>query len=355
MKRKLTKEICVGTVKLGGNNPIVVQSMMNTDTKDVTATLEQISRLKNAGCQLARLAVYDSECEKPLKTIVSESQLPIIADIHFDYRLALKSIDAGVAKVRINPGNIGSEDKIKLVADAAKANNVPIRVGANSGSLNSEFEKKYGRNYISIAESALWNVSQLEKAGFDNIVLSAKSSNVVEMIEVYRYISQRVDYPLHLGVTEAGDELAGTVKSSVGIGALLLDGIGDTIRVSLTTDPVREVYTAYELLRAVGLYNGGIEIISCPTCARTKYALEDVVKQLRERFAGETRSLTVAVMGCIVNGPGEAKHADIGIAGGDGKVVMFEHGEKKGVFAEEDAVDALYNRVMAILDERQRI
>lgn len=351
MERKITKEIKVGNIKIGGGNPVVVQSMTNTDTKDVKATLRQIEEVYRADCKIIRLAVYDEDCIEPLGEIVKNSPLPIVADIHFDYRLALGAIEKGVSKVRINPGNIGSDDKIKLVADAARANGIPIRVGANSGSINKDFEEKYGRTYKAIAESALANVQALEKFGFDNIVVSAKSSDVREMIDIYKYISGKVDYPLHLGVTEAGDVMAGTVKSSVGIGTLLLDGIGDTIRVSLTAEPVKEVYTAYELLRATGLYKGGVEIISCPTCARTKYDLQGTVARLREKFAGEKRSLTVAVMGCIVNGPGEASHADIGIAGGKGKVVLFEHGEKKEVLPEEKAVDALYERAMQILDK----
>lgn len=352
MNRKVTKEIKIGNVAIGGMNPIAVQSMTNTDTKDSSATLRQIEALHKRGCHIVRSAVYDSECLEPLRTIVRNSPIPVVADVHFDYRLAVGAIDAGVAKVRINPGNIGDDDKIRIVADAARANGVPIRVGANSGSLNADFEKKYGHGAIAIAESALANVATLEKHGFDNIVVAAKSSNVSQMLEIYRYVSKRVDYPLHLGVTEAGDVLAGTVKSAVGIGSLLLDGIGDTLRVSLTADPVKEVDTAYEILRAVGLYNGGVEIISCPTCARTNYDLEGTVAKLRERFAGERRSITVAVMGCIVNGPGEASHADIGIAGGKGKVVMFEHGQKVAVLPEEEAVDALYERAMSILNSK---
>lgn len=350
--RKLTKEIKIGSVKIGGNNPVAVQSMTNTDTKDASATLDQIEALHKHGCDIVRCAVYDSDCIEPLKQIVKGSKLPVVADIHFDYKLAIKAIESGVAKVRINPGNIGDNEKIKIVADCARANSVPIRVGANSGSLNAEFEKMYGHGAMAIAESALANVATLEKHGFDNIVVAAKSSNVLQMLEIYRYISGKVDYPLHLGVTEAGDVTAGTVKSAVGIGSLLLDGIGDTLRVSLTANPVKEVDTAYEILRAVGLYNGGVEIISCPTCARTNYDLEGTVSRLREKFAGEKRSLTVAVMGCIVNGPGEASHADIGIAGGKGKVVLFEHGEKVAVFREEDAVDALYERAMKILENK---
>lgn len=352
MERKITKEINIGNVKIGGSNPIAVQSMTNTDTRDARATIEQINALYNAGCDIVRCAVYDSTCIEPLKAIVSCSPVPVVADIHFDYKLALGAIAAGVAKVRINPGNIGSDEKIRAVASSAKEHGVPIRVGANTGSINADFMAKYGRSYISVAESALANVAALEKAGFDDIVVSAKSSNVREMISIYRYLSERIDYPLHLGVTEAGDVLAGTVKSSLGIGALLLDGIGDTIRVSLTADPVTEVHTAYELLRAAGLYNGGVEIISCPTCARTQYPLEATVARLREKFSGEKRSLTVAVMGCVVNGPGEASHADIGIAGGKGKVVIFEHGEKIGVIDAEDAVEALYERAMAILEHK---
>lgn len=352
MERRKTKEIAIGNVKIGADNPIAIQSMTNTDTKNVSETLAQINALCNAGCDIVRCAVYDSECIEPLRTIVKSSSVPIVADIHFDYKLALGAIDAGVAKVRINPGNIGSDEKIRSVASAATEHGVPIRVGANTGSINADFMAKYGRSYVSVAESALANVAALEKAGFDNIVVSAKSSNVCEMISIYKYLSERIDYPLHLGVTEAGDVLAGTVKSTLGIGALLLDGIGDTIRVSLTADPITEVHTAYELLRAAGLYNGGVEIISCPTCARTKYPLEETVSRLREKFSGERRSLTVAVMGCVVNGPGEASHADIGIAGGKGKVVIFEHGERVGVIDAEDAVDALYERAMAILESK---
>ena len=352
MERRKTKEIKIGTVKIGADNPIAVQSMTNTDTKDADATSAQIKALYDAGCAIVRCAVYDSECISPLRTIVRKSPVPVVADIHFDYKLALGAIDAGVAKVRINPGNIGSDEKIRLVANAASEHGVPIRVGANTGSINTDFVAKYGKNYIAVAESALANVSALEKNGFDNIVVSAKSSNVREMISIYRYLSERIDYPLHLGVTEAGDILAGTVKSSLGIGALLLEGIGDTIRVSLTADPVKEVHTAYELLRSAGLYHGGVEIISCPTCARTQYALEDTVARLREKFAGEKRSLTVAVMGCVVNGPGEASNADIGIAGGKGKAVIFEHGEKVGVIDAADAVDILYERAMTILENK---
>lgn len=352
MERKQTKEISVGNVRIGGNNPIAVQSMTNTDTKDAKTTLEQIFKLNAAGCDIIRCAVYDSDCLTSLRAIVKNSPIPVVADIHFDYKLALGAIDAGVAKVRINPGNIGSDEKIKMVADAAKANGVPIRVGANSGSINTDFLNKFGRTYKAIAESALANVAALESVGFDNIVVSAKSSNVREMIDIYRYISDRIQYPLHLGVTEAGDVMSGTVKSVLGIGTLLMDGIGDTIRVSLTADPVKEVHTAYELLRAAGLYNEGVEIISCPTCARTKYDLENTVALLREKFAGEKRRLTVAVMGCVVNGPGEASAADIGIAGGNGKVVLFEHGQKTAVIPAEDAVDALFERAMCILDGR---
>ncbi len=352
MARRITKEIAIGNVKIGNGNPIAVQSMTNTDTKDATATLRQINELKARGCDIVRCAVYDSDCIEPLKQIVTGTNLPIVADIHFDYRLALGAIEAGVAKVRINPGNIGDDDKIKIVADCARANGVPIRVGANSGSLNAEFEKKYGRGAMAIAESALANVATLEKHGFDNIVVAAKSSNVGEMLQIYKYISEKTSYPLHLGVTEAGDVLSGTVKSAVGIGSLLLEGIGDTLRVSLTADPAKEVDTAYEILRATGLYSGGVEIISCPTCARTNYDLEGTVAKLREKFAGEKRSLTVAVMGCVVNGPGEASHADIGIAGGKGKVVMFEHGEKVAVLPEESAVDALYERAMRLLESK---
>lgn len=352
MERKFTKEIRIGNIGVGGGNPVRVQSMTNTDTKDPEATLTQIDKLYKAGCEIIRSAVYDEACLVPFKEIVKRSPMPMVADIHFDYRLAIGAIEAGAAKVRINPGNIGSDDKIKLVADCAKANGVPIRVGANTGSLNMEFVEKYGRNHIAVAESALANVLALEKFGFDNIVVSAKSSNVAEMVKIYRYIAEKTSYPLHLGVTEAGDVLAGTVKSAVGMGALLLDGIGDTIRVSLTADPVKEVYTAYELLRAAGLYDGGIEIISCPTCARTKYDLESTVEKLREKFAGEKRSLTVAVMGCVVNGPGEASHADIGIAGGKGKVVIFEHGEKTDVIDADDAVEVLYERAMKMLDNK---
>ncbi|MBP3348478.1 MAG: flavodoxin-dependent (E)-4-hydroxy-3-methylbut-2-enyl-diphosphate synthase [Clostridia bacterium] len=353
MEGRSTVEVNIGGVVIGGNNPVAVQSMTNTDTKDAKSTLEQIAALKARGCDIVRCAVYDSDCIEPLKTIVKQAGMPVVADIHFDYRLALKSIEAGVAKVRINPGNIGDDDKIRMVADAAKANGVPIRVGANSGSINADFEKKYGRGAVAIAESALANVTALEKVGFDNIVISAKSSNVKEMLEIYRYISGKTSHPLHLGVTEAGDVLAGTVKSAVGIGALLLEGIGDTVRVSLTADPVKEIDAAYEILRAVGLYDGGVEIISCPTCARTKYDLEGTVARLREKFAGEKRSLTVAVMGCVVNGPGEASHADIGIAGGKGKVVLFEHGEKIATYPEAQAVDALYERAMRLLDNKK--
>ena len=355
MERKITKQVQIGTVKIGNGNPIAVQSMLNQDTHDAKACLRQLHELAGAGCQIARLAVYDEECLEPLRRIVKESPLPLVADIHFDDTLALASIDAGISKIRINPGNIGSDDKIRQVAEAAKQAGIPIRVGANSGSIHREFLDKYGRSSAALAESALQNVRILERHGFEDIVISVKSSSVEEMVQANEYISQRCDYPLHLGVTEAGDRLSGTVKSSAGIGALLLKGIGDTIRVSLTAPPVEEVQVGLELLRAVGTYEGGVEIISCPTCARCKYELFDIAEKLRARFAGETRSLKLAVMGCVVNGPGEAKHADLGIAGnGNGSVVLFAKGEKIEMVPEEQAVEAVYRRAQALLEEKSR-
>ncbi len=311
---------------MGGGAPVTIQSMTNTPTSDVEATVAQIRRLAAAGCQIVRVAVPDMAAAKAVGAIKEQIDLPLVVDIHFDYRLALECIEAGADKVRINPGNIGGEDKVAEVARALKRNGAAVRVGSNSGSVEKELLKKYGKNEISLAESALKDVAILEKYGVENIVISAKASNVPLTVKTYRYLHGKTDYPLHVGVTEAGTYDMGIVKSSIGIGALLLDGIGDTIRVSLTAQPIEEVVAARRILRSVGLDKNFAEIISCPTCGRTEYDSISLAKKVEEMTAGITVPLKIAVMGCVVNGPGEAADCDIGIAGGGGVCAFFKKG-----------------------------
>jgi len=353
--RKLTKEVKVGTLSIGGVSPISIQSMTNTDTRDIDATVKQILLLKKSGCDIVRMSVYDEDCAKAIPEIKRQTKMPLVADIHFDYRLAVLSIENGIDKLRINPGNIGSEEKVKYLVDCAKERNIPIRIGVNAGSLKKEYMKKYGGiTAEGMVESALEHVRILEKNHFYDIVISLKASNVLQTVESYRLISQKVDYPLHLGVTEAGTVKSGIVKSAIGIGALLLDGIGDTLRVSLTGDPVHEVKAGIDILKSLGLRNRGIDIVSCPTCGRCQIDLEHIVNEV-ERIVGETEvPLKVAIMGCVVNGPGEAKEADIGIAGGKKSGVIFRNGSVLRTVPEDKIIDELVKEITKIVEEKRR-
>lgn len=349
MNRKITRIVNVGGIKIGGEEPIVIQSMTNTDTRDVEKTLEQIDKLVNEGCQIVRCAVPDMEACEALKEITKRSKVPIVADIHFDYRLALKAIDNGVAKLRINPGNIGSIDRVKAVVEKAKEKNIPIRIGVNSGSLEKDILERDGRPTAKgLVESALRHVKILEDLNFYDIVISIKSSNVPMMIESYRLISEKCNYPLHLGVTESGTVFKGTIKSSIGIGTLLAEGIGNTIRVSLTSDPVEEIKVAKEILRALGYTKEGIEFVSCPTCGRTEIDLIKIAEEVEEKLKNTNKNIKVAVMGCVVNGPGEAREADIGIAGGKGFGIIFKKGQIVKKVKEEDLVSELIKEIESL-------
>lgn len=346
MNRKITRTVDVGGVKIGGGNPISIQSMCNTDTCDAEATVRQILALEEAGCEIIRVAVPDAEAADAIAKIKKEIHIPLVADIHFDYRLALKCIENGIDKVRINPGNIGSRDRVKQVADAAKAKGIPIRIGVNGGSLEKRLLEKYGGPTAdALVESALGHVEILDDVDFEDIVVSIKVSNVPTMIEAYRKFSERSDIPLHVGVTESGTERLGTIKSSIGIGTLISEGIGDTIRVSLTADPVREVYAAKDILRVLGERKNGIEFVSCPTCGRTQIDLIGIASEVERRLQGIDKSIKVAVMGCIVNGPGEARDADIGIAGGKGEGIIFRKGEILRKVPEDMIVEELVKEV----------
>ncbi|SDF24973.1 4-hydroxy-3-methylbut-2-en-1-yl diphosphate synthase [Thermoanaerobacter thermohydrosulfuricus] len=350
--RKITREVKIGNKKIGGNNPILVQSMTNTDTHDIEKTIEQIKRLEAEGCDIIRVAVPDMEAAEAIKEIKKNINIPLVADIHFDYRLAIKSIENGADKIRINPGNIGREENIKKVVEIAKEKGIPIRIGVNSGSLEKEILHKYkGVTAEAVVESALKNVLILEKLGFYDIVISLKTPNVPLTIEAYKLASSKVDYPLHVGITEAGTIEAGTIKSAIGIGTLLYLGIGDTIRVSLTGDPVHEVRVGRQILRSLGLLKEGVEIISCPTCGRTKIDLIRLAEEVEKRTRNIKKPLKVAVMGCAVNGPGEAKEADIGIAGGDGEGVIFKKGKVYKKVKEEELVEELMKEIEKLLEE----
>ena len=335
----MTKTVKVGGLLLGGGNPVLVQSMTNTDTRDAEATLKQICALHDAGCDIVRVSVYDEACAEAVKTLAAKSPVPLVADIHFDYKLAIRSAENGIAKLRINPGNIGGEARVRELADCAKAHGIPIRIGVNSGSAEKDLLAKYGGPTAEcLVESALGHARMLEKAGFDDIVLSMKSSDVKLTIEAYRLAHERCDYPLHLGVTEAGLPGQGTVKSAIGIGALLADGIGDTIRVSLSGDPVPEAKAAWDILRALNLRTRGVQLIACPTCGRTCIPVEQIARRVETELSDVTVPLKVAVMGCVVNGLGEGKEADVGIAGGKDGGVLFVKGQEprkvKGDLAE---------------------
>lgn len=328
----MTREITVGNKKIGGTNRVVIQSMTTADTADADKTAEQILRLEDAGCEIVRASVYDMNAAKAFGKIKEKISIPLVADVHFDYRLAIAAVENGADKLRINPGNITNENDIKKLVDCVKMHRIPIRIGVNGGSLSPKIREKYGENSPeALVASAMENVRILENQGFYDICISVKSSDVRKMISAYRLLANMCDYPLHLGVTEAGTVDIGTVKNAIGIGTLLLDGIGDTIRVSLTGDPVNEVIAAKNILKSIGLYDSGVEIISCPMCARTRIPLEKIVVEVKAATEKIKKTLKVAVMGCVVNGPGEAKDADIGIAGGGGngeKAVVFKNGEK---------------------------
>ncbi|MGI5902247.1 MAG: flavodoxin-dependent (E)-4-hydroxy-3-methylbut-2-enyl-diphosphate synthase [Desulfitobacteriia bacterium] len=349
MRRRVSRTIKIGPVLIGGLNPIVIQSMTNTDTENIPLTLEQINRLAQAGCEVVRVAVLNSRAAEALKEICRQSPLPVIADIHFDYKLALKAVENGVQGLRINPGNIGAPWKVKEIVKSVREREIPIRIGVNSGSLPKDLLEKYqGPGADALVESALRHVQILEDEGYCNLKISLKSSRVPVMIEAYRKIAEAVDYPLHLGVTEAGTAKSGVVKSAIGIGTLLAEGIGDTIRVSLTGDPVAEIPIALQILRTLGLKESGFELISCPTCGRTRLDLGRLTAEVEERLENlppPSERVTVAIMGCEVNGPGEAKEADFGIAGGRGNGFLFEKGKIVARLPEKELVSALIERI----------
>lgn len=345
-ERRKSREVKIGNISIGGNNPVAVQSMLNIESHDIKGNIEQALRLEKAGCQIVRLAVPDMEAVNTVYELKKHISIPLVADIHFDYRLALESAEAGIDKIRINPGNIGSDDKVKAVVDKCNSKNIPIRIGVNSGSLEKEIYAKYGAPVpAALAESAMYHVRLLERFDFDNIVISLKSSNVNYMVEAYETIADMCDYPLHLGVTETGTQRMGIIKSSAGIGSLLIHGIGDTIRVSLTADPVEEIYAGNDILKSVGLKNDSPYLISCPTCGRTKIDLISLANEVEDRLRDCKKPIKVAVMGCIVNGPGEAREADIGIAGGDGCGLIFKHGEILRKVDESELVDELMSEI----------
>lgn len=342
----MTRQILVGGIPIGGGAPVVIQSMLNTKTTDVEGSLAQIRQLATAGCQVARLAVPNMEAARSFAKICEGSSLPLVADIHFDYKLAIAAAEAGAAKIRINPGNIGGEDRVKAVVDVCRERNIPIRIGVNGGSLDKRLLEKYGHPTAeALVHSAFEHLELLEKHGFYNTCVSMKSSTVPTMVAAARLFREKCDYPLHIGVTETGPVRQGLIKSAMGIGALLLDGIGDTIRVSLTDDPVEEVYAAKDILKAAGLRKEGVNIVSCPTCGRTRIDLIGLVNKVDAALKDCQKPITVAVMGCIVNGPGEAREADIGIAGGDGWGMIFEKGEQVEKLPYEDLLPALLERI----------
>jgi len=333
-------------VKIGAGAPVSIQSMLNRPAEDIEGSVRQAKELEAAGCEIIRAAVPDKQAVGLIAALKDAVSVPIVADIHFNYKLALESVAAGVDKIRINPGNIGDNDRIKAVADACRMHNIPIRIGVNSGSLEKHILEKYGHPTAeALCDSALYHASLLEQFDFHDIVLSMKSSDVSTMVRAYRLADQRCDYPLHLGVTEAGTRRMGIIKSSVGIGALLVDGIGDTIRVSLTDEPVEEVYAAKDILKSLGIRKKGIRFVSCPTCGRTKIDLIALANEAEERLNGCEKDITVAIMGCVVNGPGEAREADIGIAGGDGEGLLFQKGEIIAKVPEAKLIDALMEEI----------
>ena len=346
------QKITVGGVQIGGGAPLVIQSMCNTRTQDVTATVKQILALEQAGCEVVRLAIPDMEAAQAVSAIKKQVHVPLVADIHFDYRLALEALRGGIDKIRINPGNIGDKNKVKAVADACRAAGVPIRVGVNSGSVDADLRLKYGVTPETLCQAALRNLEQLEDCGFYDSCVSLKMSNVFGTIRAYRLMAEKCDYPLHLGVTEAGNEHFGTLRSAAAFGALLCDGIGDTLRVSLTADPVREVRAAKDILKALDLHTAGARIISCPTCGRTQIDLIGLAEQVEQALSGLKSRLTVAVMGCVVNGPGEAREADIGICGGRGEGLIIRKGEILYKVPEDQLLPRLIGEIEAMTGEK---
>ena len=342
MERHKTREVKIGNRIIGGNHPIAIQSMTNTKTEDVAATVAQIHQLTKAGCEIIRCAVPTMEAAKALGEIKKQITIPLVADIHFDYRLAIAAMENGADKIRINPGNIGSADRVKAVVDEAKSRNIPIRVGVNSGSLEKDLVEKYhGVTAEGIVESALDKVKMIEDMGYDNLVISIKSSDVMMCVKAHELIASKTEHPLHVGITEAGTLISGNIKSSIGLGLILSKGIGDTIRVSLTGDPIEEIKSAKLILRTLGLRKGGIEVVSCPTCGRTQINLIQLANQVENMVADIPLDIKVAVMGCVVNGPGEAKEADIGIAGGIGEGLIIKHGKVFKKVPEEELLPAL--------------
>ena len=342
----MTRQITVGGISIGGGAPVVIQSMLNTKTTDVAGSLRQLNALKTAGCQIARLAVPNMEAARAFSEICKESPMPLVADIHFDYRLAIAAAEGGASKIRINPGNIGGADRVAAVVDVCKDRKIPIRIGVNGGSLDKRLLEKYGHPTAeALVESAFEHLELLEKCSFYDTCVSMKSSTVPTMVAAARLFRSKCDYPIHIGVTETGPVRMGLMKSAMGIGALLLDGIGDTIRVSLTDDPVEEVYAAKDILKAAGLLKEGVNIISCPTCGRTQINLIDLVNQVDVALKDCKKPITVAVMGCVVNGPGEAREADIGIAGGDGCGMLFEKGQQVEKVPYDELLPALLKRI----------
>lgn len=344
--RKIKRTVDIGGVKIGGNNPIAIQSMCNTDTRNIKDTVNQILQLEDAGCEIIRVAVPDMEAAEAVKGIRKAIHIPLVVDIHFDYRLALECMKNGADKVRINPGNIGSIDRVKKVVNMAKERSIPIRIGVNGGSLEKELLEKYGSPTAdALVESALGQVKVLEELNFSDTVVSIKVSNVPVMLDAYRKFNEVSDIPLHIGVTEAGTLRSGTIKSAVGIGALLCEGIGDTMRVSLTANPVEEIYAAYDIQKIMGLRKNGVELVSCPTCGRTQIDLINIASEVEKRLLNVNKNIKVAVMGCAVNGPGEAREADIGIAGGNGEGLIFSHGKIIRKVPESDIIEELMKEI----------
>lgn len=341
-----TKQVKVGNVLVGGGAPVSIQSMLNIPASDIENSVKQAIRLEEAGCEIIRIAIPNMEAVRLIPALKENVKMPVVADIHFDYKLAIESVAAGVDKIRINPGNIGGTDRVKAVVDACKPKEIPIRIGVNSGSVEKEILAKYGSPTAeALCESALYHASLLEKFDYTNIVLSMKSSNVKTMVDAYKLAAEKCNYPLHLGVTEAGTERMGIIKSSAGLGALLLQGIGDTIRVSLTADPVKEIYAAKDILKALDIRRDGVQFVSCPTCGRTKIDLISIATEVENRLRDCNKNIKVAVMGCAVNGPGEAKEADIGIAGGNGVGLIFKKGEIIRKVPEDKLIEELIKEV----------
>ena len=349
---KMTREVKIGNVTVGSGHPVSIQSMTYTKTSDKEATLSQIKQLENAGCEIVRFSVPDGECAKSIPYLKEHSGVPLVADIHFNYRLALQAVEYGIDKIRINPGNIGDSERVKQVANACKSKNIPIRIGVNGGSLEKHILEKYGSpTPEALCESAMYHVKLLERFDFNDIIVSIKSSDVETTVKANRLFAQMTDYPLHLGVTEAGTERMGLIRSSIGLGALLVDGIGDTMRVSLSDDVVKEVNAAKDILFSLGL-RSGVKVVSCPTCSRCNINVFETAKRLEDALKDKPWDITVAVMGCAVNGPGEAREADIGVAGGKGNALLFKHGEPVGSISSDELFDVLMKEAKKIWEEK---